>query len=68
LFPRQKPGSTAETCAHLSASVPLSASGGATPKKAGLGSSIVEALAKQLNATVRIASAGPGAAVSVTHA
>ena len=35
--------------------------------RAGLGTSLVEALAKQLRAGVRIARAKPGTAVSVTH-
>jgi two-component sensor histidine kinase len=37
----------------------------ATP---GLGTSIVEALARQLHARVKIADCGPGTAVSVIHA
>ena len=41
-------------------------SGGA-PLKAGLGSSIVEALAKQLGATVEQADAHPGASVTIVH-
>jgi two-component system, sensor histidine kinase PdtaS len=36
--------------------------------KPGLGTSIVEALAKQLDAAVKVADAHPGAAVTVTHA
>ncbi|MEJ0066593.1 MAG: sensor histidine kinase [Caulobacteraceae bacterium] len=35
--------------------------------KAGLGSSIVEALAKQLGARVEVADAGPGASISIVH-
>ena len=35
--------------------------------KAGLGSSIVEALAKQLGATVATTDAAPGARVTITH-
>src|SRR5678815_1163724 len=35
--------------------------------RAGLGTSIVEALAKQLSATIDIASANPGACVTVHH-
>jgi two-component sensor histidine kinase len=41
--------------------------GGASPAKAGLGTSIVEALAKQLGAMVRVTDAGPGTVVSVRH-
>jgi two-component system, sensor histidine kinase PdtaS len=37
---------------------------GATP---GLGTSIIEALAKQLHARVQVADAGPGTAVSIVH-
>ena len=42
---------------------------GVSPKgaPAGLGTSLVEALAKQLRADVRVARAKPGTAVSVTH-
>jgi two-component sensor histidine kinase len=36
--------------------------------KAGLGTSIVQALAKQLGAQVNVASAHPGTKVSVVHA
>jgi two-component system, sensor histidine kinase PdtaS len=36
--------------------------------KAGLGSSIVEALAKQLGARVQMTDAGPGASISIVHA
>lgn len=35
--------------------------------KPGLGTSIVEALASQLNARVQVASASPGTAVSIIH-
>jgi two-component system, sensor histidine kinase PdtaS len=35
--------------------------------KVGLGSSLIEALAKQLSATVRVASTHPGTSVSITH-
>jgi two-component sensor histidine kinase len=38
------------------------------PAKAGLGSSIIEALAKQLNAKVQVANASPGTKVSLVHA
>jgi two-component sensor histidine kinase len=41
--------------------------GGRKGKPAGLGTSLVEALAKQLRAEVRTARAKPGTAVSVTH-
>jgi two-component sensor histidine kinase len=41
--------------------------GGDAPARAGLGISIVEALAKQLHAKVTTANAGPGARVSVEH-
>jgi two-component sensor histidine kinase len=41
--------------------------GGVAPTKAGLGTSIVEALAKQLGATVHLADAHPGASVSIVH-
>jgi two-component system, sensor histidine kinase PdtaS len=37
-------------------------------RKPGLGASIVEALAKQLGASVRIADASPGASISIVHA
>ena len=37
---------------------------GATP---GLGTSIIEALAKQLQAHVQVTDAGPGTAVSIVH-
>jgi two-component system, sensor histidine kinase PdtaS len=37
---------------------------GATP---GLGTSIIEALAKQLHARVQVTDAGPGTAVSIVH-
>jgi two-component system, sensor histidine kinase PdtaS len=37
---------------------------GTTP---GLGTSIIEALAKQLHARVQVADAGPGTAVSIVH-
>jgi two-component sensor histidine kinase len=40
---------------------------GANIAKAGLGTSIVEALAKQLGATVGLADAKPGVRVSITH-
>jgi two-component sensor histidine kinase len=40
---------------------------GPTAPKAGLGTSIVEALAKQLGAKVGLASNGPGTTVSITH-
>ena len=40
---------------------------GASSAKAGLGTSIVEALAKQLDATVRIETSNRGTAVSVAH-
>jgi two-component sensor histidine kinase len=36
--------------------------------RSGLGTSIVEALAKQLRATVRIDDARPGTSVSIVHA
>ena len=36
--------------------------------KPGLGTNIVEALAKRLDAEVRVASANPGTAVSIVHA
>ena len=39
----------------------------AAPARIGLGSSIVEALAKQLGAAVMVADAKPGAIVSITH-
>jgi two-component sensor histidine kinase len=35
--------------------------------KAGLGTSIVEALARQLHAQVKVADAGPGTLVSIAH-
>ena len=38
-----------------------------TPAKAGLGTSIVEALARQLNAKVTVASRQPGTVISVVH-
>jgi two-component sensor histidine kinase len=38
------------------------------PDKPGLGTSIVEALAKRLDAEVKVASAGPGTAISIVHA
>ncbi len=41
---------------------------GAEPAKAGLGTSIVQALAKQLGASVEIADAHPGTRVSLVHA
>ncbi len=41
--------------------------GGREGKPAGLGTSLVEALAKQLRADVRVAQAKPGTAVSVIH-
>jgi two-component sensor histidine kinase len=41
--------------------------GGREPVHAGLGSSIVEALARQLDAKVQIADAGPGTSVSIMH-
>jgi len=37
------------------------------PAKVGLGSSIVEALARQLKATVHLADANPGVSVSIVH-
>src|SRR5580704_3107770 len=40
---------------------------GALPAKAGLGTSIVEALAKQLGAELSIADANPGTRVSIVH-
>jgi len=40
---------------------------GAEPVVAGLGTSIVEALAKQLNATVDVANTHPGATISIVH-
>jgi two-component sensor histidine kinase len=40
---------------------------GPTPAKTGLGTSIVEALAKQLGAKVTIASADPGTIISISH-
>jgi two-component sensor histidine kinase len=40
---------------------------GSAPAKVGLGTSIVEALAKQLNAKVTLASKAPGTTVSVVH-
>ena len=40
---------------------------GDTPFKAGLGTSIVEALARQLGATVSVARDDPGTTVSITH-
>ncbi len=41
--------------------------GGAAPTKPGLGTSIVEALARQLDADVEVTSSGAGTRVSVTH-
>jgi two-component sensor histidine kinase len=41
--------------------------GGDTPAKVGLGSSIVDALARQLHAEVRLADANPGVSVSIVH-
>jgi two-component sensor histidine kinase len=41
--------------------------GGEVPVRAGLGTSIVEALAKQLHAKVTTANASPGARVSIEH-
>jgi two-component sensor histidine kinase len=40
---------------------------GAAPAKAGLGTSIVEALAKQLHASVRLTDNAPGTTVSILH-
>jgi two-component sensor histidine kinase len=40
---------------------------GAAPAKAGLGSSIVQALAKQVGATVHVGDAKPGTKVSIVH-
>ena len=40
---------------------------GSVPAKAGLGTSIVDALARQLDATVNVTSANPGTRVSVAH-
>ena len=40
---------------------------GAVPAKAGLGSSIVQALAKQVGATVHVGDAKPGTKVSIVH-
>ncbi|MGA8965680.1 MAG: hypothetical protein WB525_14420, partial [Pseudolabrys sp.] len=40
----------------------------ASQSKAGLGTSLIQALAKQLDAVVDIASDGHGTAVSLTHA
>ncbi len=40
---------------------------GSQPAKAGLGTSIVEALAKQLHARVSVADANPGTVVSIVH-
>lgn len=40
---------------------------GSAPAKAGLGTSIIEALAKQLNAKVTLASNAPGTTVPVVH-
>jgi two-component sensor histidine kinase len=40
----------------------------AASAKPGLGTSIIEALAKQLDATVEIAGARPGTSVSIVHA
>ena len=40
----------------------------ATPAKAGLGTTIVESLAKQLHARVRLSEGGLGTTVSVVHA
>jgi len=41
---------------------------GATPAKAGLGTSIVQALAKQLGAVVEVTNTNPGTRISVVHA
>jgi two-component sensor histidine kinase len=41
---------------------------GSTPAKAGLGTSIVQALAKQLGAVVEVAHTAPGTRISVVHA
>jgi two-component sensor histidine kinase len=40
---------------------------GSDAPKAGLGSGIVEALAKNLNGEIRLSDAGPGAAVTISH-
>jgi two-component sensor histidine kinase len=40
---------------------------GAEPTKAGLGTSIVQALAKQVGATVEVSDAHPGTKVSIVH-
>ena len=40
---------------------------GRLPAKAGLGTSIVQALAKQLGADVSVSDAGPGTKVSIVH-
>jgi two-component sensor histidine kinase len=40
---------------------------GSEPAKPGLGTSIVEALARQLGARVEIAAARPGTVVSIVH-
>jgi chemotaxis protein methyltransferase CheR len=40
----------------------------ASESKGGLGTSLIQALAKQLDAVVEIASDGHGTAVSLTHA
>ncbi len=40
----------------------------AADAKPGLGTSIVQALAKQLQATIKISDAGPGTSVAITHA
>jgi len=41
---------------------------GSTPAKAGLGTSIVQALAKQLGAAVEVVDTDPGTRISVAHA
>jgi two-component sensor histidine kinase len=40
---------------------------GTTPAKAGLGTSIVQALANQLGATIKVAKADPGTRISLVH-
>jgi two-component sensor histidine kinase len=40
---------------------------GPTPAKAGLGTSIVQALAKQLGAVVAVTPANPGTQISIIH-
>ena len=40
---------------------------GSVPAKAGLGTSIVEALAKQVGATVEVSDTDPGTKVSIVH-